>query len=79
MRKIECKGCGKIFLPTAPNGCYCSPECRHEAKKLKYRQYYRKKRTPKNNLNDIAKEALSKGISYGKYVALLESGKKCNT
>ena len=64
--KKTCKTCGKEFL-AARNKQYCCIECRPRTNKTYTR--YKKYKPKKNSLNDVAKEAHGKGMTYGQYVA----------
>lgn len=66
--KRICKNpkCGKEFMGTRTQQ-YCSIKCRGSAEK---RLPMREKRKKACTLNEVAKEAMKNGMSYGKYVAM---------
>lgn len=75
---IKCKLCGEIVERTNANQSYCK-KCSDIHKRQWATQYYfaRKAVPPKpamQSLNKIAAEARSLGLTYGKYVALLNNG-----
>ena len=63
----KCKNpkCEKIFQGTQTQQ-YCCPECRSSASNQKQAP----KQVNKCTINEVAKIAKEKGISYGKYVAM---------
>lgn len=75
----KCAYCGSDFVYNIHNKQYCSKECAY-AFKLKSEKEERKahKTKPKKGktVRDIAREAREHGMTYGKYVAMLEGGMK---
>lgn len=80
-KKFVCTVCGRAFTAEARIAKYC-PECRRKVRleqqraatqaRLKRNRRGKKKST----LNEIAAEAKSAHMSYGKYVAMMEAKKK---
>lgn len=78
-----CKICGREFEPKAPNGLYCSAECRKKQHRLDYENWKRrynseyrrhlikKRRGPGNHKEfaEISARCAELGISYGEAVA----------
>ena len=75
----ECTCCGKKFTQNGHKQVYCSPECRKEMRRSTEkakRQSKPKTKKKGSNLRDLNREAMQHGMSYGKYVAMLEGGMK---
>lgn len=71
-RKIaECEECGRSFTKANGNMHYC-PQCK-EKRSLKKQPA--KKRAPALTLAQICKAAREAGMTYGKYVAMIEHNK----
>ena len=77
-KTFVCKMCGSVFTACAMTAKYC-PSCRPKARinqqriarqnnKLRKRQVKNKKQT----IHEISAKANAAGMSYGKYVAMLE-------
>ena len=73
----QCACCGADFVYTIHNKRYCSPECAHKVQyeERKAVKSERKRKKKPKTVRDIAKEARAHGMSYGKYVAMLEMQK----
>lgn len=83
-----CELCGKQFIPTTKNARYCGEECRIKVKRQRTKEWQAKRKqekkeqrkqefkrlVAKNELKELTIEARKHGMSYGKYVALLEMG-----
>ena len=59
---------------------YCGPKCRQKADRLREKEFYAKKqhikkveRAKKMTLDEMVREADAHGMTYGKYVAMMES------
>ncbi len=77
MTERKCKRCGKMFPPKNNKQTYCNPVCRIEYNKEKLiedRKELKEFRSGKTNnfIRSIAAEAKAAGMSYGKYVAMIE-------
>ena len=78
MTEIECRVCKKKFKKKSGNQVYCSEECRNKGKGEIMRQSRKKwkNRKKKMNLTEIEREAKEAGMSYGRYVAMIEMKRK---
>ena len=76
----ECECCGKKFVRIGRKQIYCTPECREEVNRSTAKERRKNKPKPKKkkicDLIDLNRQALEHGMSYGKYVAMLEGGMK---
>lgn len=92
MRTAVCKWCGKTFKYAKTRGTksFCCAECRRASQAEDQRQRdkeNRERRAYLQSLNNgtnielkrIAKEAVEHGMTYGKYVAMLEKQKGVTT
>lgn len=74
VRKVyrkQCIICGKEFETISAAALTCGKQCRNERNKT----IHEKKRNPTQNNNDISsvlQKARAAGMSYGKYVAMIE-------
>ena len=69
-----CSLCHKEFVSHNLAKLYCSKECKSEATRLKKEAKKKKKNLPSTDLVTLAEEAAKRGLSYGKYVALISEG-----
>lgn len=80
LNEKECAICKKTYIPRRASQLYCSDECRNEQKRISSKKYRanrkRTKNDMKNSLQTIITEARKAGMSYGKYVAMLEMKEK---
>lgn len=84
MNKIKvCLNCGKEYIPTKGNQKYCSAECKKIVMKwqqrqaaLLYKEKTKKSRLSREKIDEIAVKARKAGMSYGKYVSLIEMRKE---
>lgn len=87
-RPKKCKVCGVKFVPLSRNNTICpNPECKkigNTVAKAKYRKM-KKERAAKENkrvvqrqetLTEINEKARAMGLSYGKYMLLLENERR---
>ena len=74
----ECLYCGKLFKQMGHKQKYCSMECRKEMTKSNERRKAMEKKPKKkvSTLKEVTMEARKHGMTYGKYVALIEKGIK---
>lgn len=74
----KCALCNTNFTPKNSNQKYCSSECAdfmERKRQAEYKLRHNPKTRINKSLNQLANEAINHGMSYGKYVAMLESGK----
>ena len=78
-KTTSCPVCGKLFVSESNRRIYCSKTCRDESyrktvssDKKNSGKKGRKKKV--RSLSEIATEARNAGMSYGKYVAMMERG-----
>jgi len=74
-----CAYCGKVFNSVKTNKIYCSPYCGKCAHTEKIKDIMPKevpKPKPSKSITQICKEAKEHGMSYGDYIAFLETGVK---
>lgn len=76
-RKIQCAVCGQLFRPRNGNHIFCSVECKKTRHIQQMRNWHtNKKNSPapveKNDVQAFAAKAKSQGMSYGKYVAMMQ-------
>lgn len=80
---IECAVCGKPFVRLTANAKYCSKACARKRNRQKTRADDKKirdlmagrARLPRSqSLEDVVRAAAESGLSYGEYVARMESG-----
>lgn len=88
IRVKECAMCGKVFAVSGRgNRCYCGAKCRREKILQTSREYYRvavQRRVEEAYTGPASGPALAKtnrrardaGMSYGKYQAELQSGRR---
>lgn len=71
----KCCICGKEFEACQHNHICCSSECRYEKTKRdsRTRKRARRKKDKPKSLRELSVEATAHGMSYGKYVAMLEA------
>lgn len=67
MRK-RCKVCKKHFITSKEFRTFCSLECKEQVERYKRLKKPRKKRC-NMSIDEIVRNALSEGLSYGQYVA----------
>ena len=81
LRIIHCASCGNEIKTYAPNRMFCD-ECRTQRKKERERCYIRiqkiddensKKKKPDKTIEQVIREAEAAGMSYGKYLAMIQS------
>ena len=78
----KCIICNKTFVANTPNKKCCSNECTKIKNRMNATRYNKEVRgngkKPKKSLSftDIAVKAKQAGMSYGKYVAMIEGGMK---
>ena len=82
LKVVKCPICGKEFKQIRGNQIVCSSECRKKrtrqlAKENKKTEKKKRTKTVRKSLIEIEKEAKEAGMSYGKYVALMEKKKSC--
>lgn len=74
----ECEICGKVFNLISYNQRYCGEKCKREANSiLRHERYLAEKldaqTKPKHDtLSEVARKANVMGLTYGKYVAMME-------
>ena len=71
---INCRWCGKKFVPSCNRNVFCSVQCSHKNSENRKRMERESKKNRKSNqelIVDVAKEAKARGLSYGQYVALM--------
>ena len=72
----NCEYCGKEFTQRGHKQIDCSVECRKNIMKSSaWKQRVSKPKKP-SSIKEMAIEARKHGMSYGKYVAMLEKGVK---
>lgn len=80
LKEKECVMCKKPYIPSRASQLYCTDECRNEQKRIRSKEFREKQKATKKNkkksLRTIATEARKAGMSYGKYVAMLEMEEK---
>lgn len=80
LKEKECVMCKKPYKPIKASQLYCTAECRKESVRLRSIEFRAKqkatKKSKKKSLRTIATEARKAGMSYGKYVAMLEMAEK---
>jgi len=80
LEEKNCAICSSRFQPTRSWQLCCSKECTYERQKIMAR--WNKKTKPKVkkvkklSLQELSVEARKHGMSYGKYIALVEKGIK---
>lgn len=75
-KPVNCKWCGKEFVPTSCKNIFCCKQCHqkwkndvsHKKKKQKPKE---KKKSNHELIVDVDKEAKANGMTYGQWVALL--------
>ena len=78
----RCVVCNKSFVVNTPNKKCCSNECTKIKNRMNSARYNKEikgnnNKTKKSlSFTDIAVKARQAGMSYGKYVAMLECGMK---
>ena len=72
---VECKWCGKEFLPSSYKNVFCSKECvylhKKAVEKSRPKKVKEKKKSNQELIIDVAREAKAHGMSYGQYVAMM--------
>lgn len=74
----KCEICGKVFNLISYNQQYCGEKCKREANSILRRERYRAEKLnaqtkPKHDtLSEVARKANAMGLTYGKYVAMME-------
>lgn len=71
---INCKWCGKKFVPSCKRNVFCCVKCSHrdsESRRKIEQERIRSQKTNQELIVDVAKEAKARGLSYGQYVALM--------
>lgn len=72
----KCIICGKEFEAKGPHANVCGDACRRQ-RDIEYTKSYRKKRkkaaVAHKSLEQVAVEARAAGMTYGEYVAKMES------
>ena len=74
LRTRICEGCGKEFAPNGTAQKFCTKECWQKYGAVYIPKKRRKKNVP-SKLAELNQQARDAGLSYGKYVALIEKGK----
>ena len=76
-----CKICGEYFIPTGRNNTVCgNPICQKKRKQINREDYLERQKDKKTkamflsngSLNEISKKAREAGMSYGKYVLMMQ-------
>lgn len=76
-----CRICGEEFFPTGRNNVVCQKEeCRRKRKKIDRERYVQKKKDEEirkkfmgsGSINEISRKARESGMSYGKYVLMMQ-------
>ena len=71
----KCIICGKSFETICGRALTCGKDCRNAYNREKRRK--KKEKTHNNgNLNDVLEKARKVGMSYGKYVAMMDGTPK---
>lgn len=75
-----CKHCGTLFVSSSSNTKYCSQICRTKANEARMRaerqEKYERRHKESKELDRVAAEANAAGLSYGKYVAMMDKGER---
>lgn len=71
----KCIICGKPFETICGRALTCGKDCRNAYNREKRREQ-REKTHSNGNLDDVLKKARKAGLSYGKYVAMMDGTPK---
>lgn len=71
----KCIICGKSFETICGRALTCGKDCRNAYNREKRREQ-REKTHSNGNLNDVLEKARKAGMSYGKYVAMMDGTPK---
>lgn len=71
----KCIICGKSFETICGRALTCGKDCRNTYNREKRREQ-REKTHSNGNLNDVLEKAREAGVSYGKYVAMMDGTPK---
>ena len=71
----KCIICGKSFETICGRALTCGKDCRNAYNREKLREQ-REKTHNNGNLNDVLEKARKVGMSYGKYVAMMDGTPK---
>lgn len=75
--KLKCAVCGCEFVSSSTGRKYCGDECKKEAGRQQDKIRHEKNNPYRNrSLVEMAVEAREHGMTYGQYVAYLESKKQ---
>ena len=72
----KCVICGKEYKSISVRALTCGKECRNEYHRRKYRKKRSIKTCRNSTLDDVLGKAREAGVSYGKYVAMMEGTPK---
>ena len=71
----KCVICGKEYKSISVRALTCGKDCRNAYNREKRREQ-REKTHSNGNLNDVLEKAREAGLSYGKYVAMMDGTPK---
>lgn len=72
----KCVICGKEYKSISVRALTCGKDCRNEYRRRKDREKRSAKTCRNSTLDDVLRKAREAGMSYGKYVAMMDGTPK---
>ena len=72
----KCVICGKEYKSISVRALTCGKDCRNEYRRRKDREKRSAKTCRNSTLDDVFRKAREAGMSYGKYVAMMDGTQK---
>lgn len=72
----KCVICGKEYKSISVRALTCGKDCRNEYRRRKDREKRSAKTCRNSTLDDVLRKAREAGMSYGKYVAMMDGTQK---
>lgn len=72
----KCVICGKEYKSISVRTLTCGKDCRNEYRRRKDREKRSAKTCRNSTLDDVLRKAREAGMSYGKYVAMMDGTQK---